>query len=169
MRLEVRQQPQFGRREGRPFGSSAPHFRGQESLDIVAATDDDSANRADASSTLPVSRCASALKYNAVSRHGLHGGSWASAKVTLAIICSGPAAHITARNMARAESNDVPSTGAGSNEAASRTAIHRCASAICPVNAAAQPASTASGGYFSIAGSPSAESHRCTVDMWPAL
>ena len=53
---------------------------------------------------------------------------------------------MTARNIPRAESNDVPSTGAGSNEAASRIAAHRCASAVWPVSAATQPASTASGG-----------------------
>ena len=54
---------------------------------------------------------------------------------------------MTARNIARAESNDaVPSTGARSNDAASTIAAQRCASAVCPVNAAIQPASTASGG-----------------------
>ena len=74
-----------------------------------------------------------------------------------------------ARNMARAESNDaVPSTGIRSNEAVSRNAAHRCASAVCPVNTAIHPARTASGGYSSIAESPRVESHRCTVDSWPA-
>ena len=48
-------------------------------------------------------------------------------------ICWGPAAHMSARNMARAESNDaVPSTGTWSYEAASRKAAHRCASAVSP-------------------------------------
>ena len=54
---------------------------------------------------------------------------------------------MTARNIARAESNDaVPSTGTGSNEAASTMAAQRCASSVWPVSAAIQPASTASGG-----------------------
>ena len=95
-------------------------------LDIAAASVDDSANSAPARSSSPVSRCASAPKYSAVSRHGLHGGSWATAKLASAIICSGPAGHITARNIARAESNDaVPSTGTRSNEAASTIAAQR--------------------------------------------
>ena len=73
---------------------------------------DASANRHAAWSTSPVSRCASAHKQSAVSRHGLHGGSWATAKLASASICSGPAAHITARSIARAESNDAePSSG----------------------------------------------------------
>ena len=94
---------------------------------------------------------------------------WATAKLASASICSGPAAHITARNIARAESNDaVPSTGTQSNDAASMIAAHRCASVVCPVNAATQPASTASGGYSSMAASPSTESQRCTVEIWPA-
>ena len=89
---------------------------------------------------------------SAVSRHGLHGGSWATAELASATICSGPAAHMTARSMARAESNDaVPSSGTWSNDAASTIAAQRCAAAGCPVNAATQPASTASGGYPSTA------------------
>ena len=53
----------------------------------------------------------------------LHGGSSAAAKLASVAICSGPAAHISARNMARAESNDaVPSTASWSNEAVSRKA-----------------------------------------------
>ena len=107
---------------------------------------------------------------SAVSRHGLHGGSWAIATLASTIICSGPEAHMTARSMARAESNDaVPSIGTWSNEAASTIAAHRSAAAVCPVKAVIQPASTASGGYPSTAESPSAESHRWTVDIWPAL
>ena len=51
------------------------------------------------------------------------------------------------RSIARADSNDaVPSSGTRSNEAASTIAAHRSASAVCPVNTAMQPASTASGG-----------------------
>ena len=135
----------------------------------MAAAADDSANRAPARSTSPVSRCASAHAQSAWSRQTLHGGSAATAKLASVIACSGPAAHMNARNIARAESNDaVPSTGTRSNEAASRIAAHRCASAVCPVNTATQPASTASGGYSSMAESPSAESQRCTVDIWPA-
>ena len=77
---------------------------------------------------------------------------------------------MTARSMARAESNDaVPSSGTWSNDAASTTAAHRSASAVCPASAVIQPASTASGGYASMAASPSAESHRWTVEIWPAL
>ena len=76
---------------------------------------------------------------------------------------------MAARSMAHAESNDaVPSTGIGSNEAVSRNAAHRCASAVCPLNTAIHPARTASGGYSSTAERPSVESHRCTVDIWPA-
>lgn len=106
----------------------------------------------------------------------VHGASWATAVLASAIICSGPAAHITARSMARAESNDaVPSIGTWSNDAASTVAAHRSAAAVCPVSAVSavsavtQPASTASGGSPSTAESPSAESHRWTVDIWPAL
>ena len=62
----------------------------------------------------------------------------------------------------------MPSNGTRSNEAASMTAAQRCASAVCPVNAVTQVASTASGGYASIAEFPSAESQRCTVDISPA-
>lgn len=74
-----------------------------------------------------------------------------------------------ARSMARAESNEaVPSVGARSKDAASMIAAHRWASAVCPVIAVTQPARTASGGYSPIAKSPSSESHRCTVVIWPA-
>ena len=76
---------------------------------------------------------------------------------------------MTARSIARPDSNEaVPSAGTRSKDAVSRIAAHRCASAVCPVIAVIQPASTASGGYASIAESPSAESQRCTVDIWPA-
>ena len=73
------------------------------------------------------------------------------------------------RNIARAESNDaVPSTGTLSNDAASMIAANRCASVVCPDNAAIQPASTTSGGYSRIAASPRTDSQRCTVEIWPA-
>ena len=76
---------------------------------------------------------------------------------------------MNARSIARAESNDAePSAGTRSNDAASTIAAHRWASAVCPVSAAIQPVSTASGGYPSMTVSPSAESQRCTVDIWPA-
>ena len=107
--------------------------------------------------------------HSAVSRQTLHAGSWAAAKLPSASICSGPAAHIPARNMARAESNDAePSAGTRSNDAASTIAAHRSASAVCPVNTAIQPASTASGGCSAMAASPSVDSQRCTVEMLPA-
>ena len=76
-------------------------------------------------------------------------------------ICWGPAAHMRARNMARAESNDaVPSTGTWSYEAVSRKAAHRCASAVSPVSTANHPARTASGGCSSTAEWPRVESQR---------
>ena len=76
---------------------------------------------------------------------------------------------MTARNIARAESNDaVPSKGTWPHEQESTTADHRCASVVCPVSTATQPATTASGGYPTMAESPSAESQRCTVDICPA-
>ena len=54
-----------------------------------------------------------------MSRHGLHGGSASTAKFASVSICSGPPAQITARNIARAESNDAePSSGTASNDGA---------------------------------------------------
>ena len=92
-----------------------------------------------------------------------------TASVASVIVCSGPEAHMIDRSIARAESNDaVPSSGIRSYEAASMIAAHRSASAVCPVKAATQPASTARGGYASIAASPTPASHRCTVDICPA-
>ena len=92
------------------------------------------------------------------------------ATLASAIICSGPEAHITARSIARAESNEAePSSGTWSNEAASAIAAHRYAAAACPVKTVIQPASTQSGGYDSTARSPKVESHRWTTDTWPAL
>ena len=88
-----------------------------------------------------------------MSRHGLHGGSASTAKFASVIICSGPPAQITARNIARAESNDAePSSGTASNDAPSTTAAQRWASVVCPVSTATQPARTASGGYPSMLG-----------------
>ena len=52
-----------------------------------------------------------------------------------ASIFSGPEAHMTARNIARPEANDAePSNGTSLQEAASATAAHRSACAVCPVN-----------------------------------
>ncbi len=97
-----------------------------------------------ARSTSPASRCACASRRSAVSRHGLHAGSWATARLASSIICSGPAAHMTARSMARAESNDaVPSSGTRSNDARVRRSRPTVPPpAVCPVSTATQPAST---------------------------
>ncbi len=121
-------------------------------LPSLAATAHVSKKSAAARSLSPRRSCASADKQSAVARHGLHGGSSATARLASVAICSAPAAHMAARNMARADSNDaVPSTGIESNAAVSSNAAHRCASAVWPVNTAIHPASTASGGYSSTA------------------
>ena len=68
-----------------------------------------------------------------MSRHGLHGGSASTAKLASVSICSGPPAQMTARNIARAESNDAePSSGTASNDAASTIAAQRWASVGLP-------------------------------------
>ena len=82
-----------------------------------------------------------------VARRGLQAGSWPTAKAASATIESGPVAHMPARNMARADSNEaVPLAGAMSNEAASTTAAQRSALVGSPVSTPSQQASTASGG-----------------------
>ena len=76
---------------------------------------------------------------------------------------------MTARNIARADSSDAPpSAGTEANEAASTAAAQRCASTMWPVSTATQAAKTANGGWFSTPESPTVESHRCTVVIWPA-
>ncbi len=94
------------------MASSASLSMSESVLDIVAARGDASANTAAAWSTSSVSSSASACMHSAVSRQTLHAGSWATAKIASASICSGPAAHMPARIMARADSNDAePSAG----------------------------------------------------------
>ena len=116
-------------------------------LDMATATVADSVNNIPARSSPPMSRCASAPRYSAAARHGLHDGSWATAKLASASICAGPARHITARSIARAESNDAePSTGTRSNDAVSTIVAQCSACAVCPLSTVIQPASTASGG-----------------------
>ena len=101
----------------------------------------------------PRSSCASADKHNATARQGLHGGSAAAAEVASVAICSGPAAHQRrAAWPARSRTMPCRRRGWSSNEAVSRKAAHRCASAVCPVSTAIHPARTASGGYSSTAG-----------------
>ena len=138
-------------------------------LPVPGDTADDSSKAASARSVSPMSRYASPARPSAWSRHGLHGGSWATANVASVIACSGPAGHIAVRSIALAEAKDaVPSAGVRSKVAASTIAAHRWASAVCPVIAVTHPAKTASGGYPSIASLPSADSHRWTVDICPA-
>ena len=128
-----------------------------------------SMNNSTARSTSPARRYASPATPSAVSRHGLHAGSASKARSASATAWSGPAGHMRARSMARADSNDAePSGSVRSNEAVSTVANQRSAAAVCPSNAAIQQAATASGGYPSMASSPMVESQRWTVDIWPA-
>ena len=93
------------------------------------------------------SRPASARSTSACDRQTLHSGSQAAARSLSDRIRSGPPAHISARTMARAESNEaVPSTGTRSNVAPSRTADHRSASPARPVRTAVWAARATSGG-----------------------
>ncbi len=55
----------------------------------------------------PASRCASPSSQSASGRHEPQAGSWPTAKAASAIISSGPEAHTTVRNMARAESKEA--------------------------------------------------------------
>ena len=128
--------------------SSAPPMTTVSVLPSCAPTLAASANETVAACPgSPAMRVASASSKTAVSRQGLNGASASTANVASASICSGPDAHITAFNMARAEANDAePSKGTPSQEAAFTTAAHRSASAVLPFKTAVQPARTASGG-----------------------
>ena len=111
-----------------------------------------------------------AERQSAVSRHGLHARLLGDRDVASAIICSGPAAtHDGPQHGPRRVEGRRAVHGHQVERRGVDDAAHRCASAVCPVSTAIQPASTASGGYSSMAASPSADSHRCTVDIWPAL
>ena len=92
-----------------------------------------------------------------------------TAKSASASICSGPPGHMNARTSpARTRTTPSRPTGTRSNEAARGSPPSvgpRRSGRSAPRSSAA---STASGGYASIAGSPSAASQRCTVDIWPA-
>ena len=77
----------------------------------------------------PTSRCASPESASAVSRQGLQSGSWSTASLARANISSMPSAHMTARSIARVDSSDdAPSDGTESDDAASTASAQRCAS-----------------------------------------
>ena len=104
------------------------------------------------------SRCASAAQHQRRVPPRAPGGSCATARSRRP--ASAPARRGTSRPAASpAPSRTTPCRppATWSNEAASTIAAQRSASAVCPVNTAIQPASTASGGYSSIAASPSAD------------
>ena len=105
-----------------------------------------------------------------MSRHGLHAGSASTAKVASVIICSGPPAHITARNIARAESNDAePSSGTDLERGC--VDDRRPALRLRGLTGQRRDPARQHGErrVLSMSASSSIESQRCTVDIWPAL